>query len=130
MYKIESQPWGFQITFIGKICASEMHKWYEDSKTILDSPNLKTPFVVLVDMIKMEPICSEAGMILAQGQSYYLAKGMLRSVVVFDSHAQILRVNKISEKTGIAPTERYVSTKAYTEWKEAAMRWLIEGREP
>lgn len=128
MYKIETRPSGFLLTFGGFIQKQEMEQWLEESsKTLLIAP---PEFGVIIDMRKLKPLPQDAQEIMVKGQQMYKMKGMKRSVVILDNPTTTFQFKRLAKESGIYAFERYIDASIMPDWSQAAVDWVNSGIDP
>jgi len=128
VYKIETKPYGYKLTFAGHIDVQEMTKWAEESKRVLSKKVGK--FGVLIDMTTLSPISSERQEVLVSGQQLYKQKGMERSAVALNSLVVTLQFKRLARESGIYAWERYIDAGKLTNWERVAEDWIAKGTDP
>jgi hypothetical protein len=128
MYKIEKTPFGVHLTFGGYIPRRELEQWLTESKDVLKS--MPEKFVVFVDMQEMELLPPESRPVMIDGQRYYRAQGMQRSVVILKDKVTMLQFKGIAKETGIYEWERYIDANAEPDWEQVGLDWVIHGNDP
>ena len=91
---------------------------------------LPDKFVVFVDMRDMELLPPESRPIMIEGQRYYRANGMQRSVVILKDKITMMQFKGIAKETGIYEWERYIDSNAEPNWKQVAMAWILDNIDP
>ena len=129
MYKIESRPSGYILTFTGTINADEMQRWYNESQKVL-STEKRTSFGVIVDMKDLTPLASEARNIMVNGQKLYKDKGMKRSAVILNSSEITMQFKNLALQSGIYATERYIDASHVKNPVEIAINWVNDAADP
>lgn len=128
MYQIDKKPYGVHLTFSGYIPKDELEQWLADSKEMISS--LPDEFVVLIDMREMELLAPESRPAMVEGQQYYRAHGMQRSVVILKDKITMLQFQGIAKETGIYKWERYIDANAEPGWEQIAMDWILNSVDP
>ncbi|MCK5039287.1 MAG: hypothetical protein KAS16_09335 [Thermoplasmata archaeon] len=106
----------------------EMKQWAEDSKSILARTN--AGFGVFIDMRTLKPLSDKTKAYMEEGQKLYKAAGMVRSVVILDSHITTLQFKQIAKETGIYEWERYVNASSHSDWEAIGLAWINKGIDP
>ncbi len=128
MYKIEKQKYGYKLTFDGNMNVYEMSRWLKESRqTLSDSPE---EFGIFVDMRSIDPLAADAQVFMKEGQLLYKDKGMIRSVVIFDSSLTKTQFERIAQLTGIYELERYIDASSVDDWEETGINWVDNGIDP
>ncbi|MDH3892870.1 MAG: hypothetical protein OEV49_17550 [candidate division Zixibacteria bacterium] len=128
MYQIDKKPYGPHLTFSGYIPKDELDQWLVDSKELL--PTLPDEFVVFVDMRDLELLAPESRPTMVEGQRYYRAQGMQRSVVILKDKITKLQFIGIAKETGIYEWERYIDANAEPNWEQIALDWILNAVDP
>ncbi len=128
MYKIDKKSYGPHLTFSGFIPQQVLEQWLADSKETLKS--YPGDFVVFVDMREMELLAPESRPTMVEGQRYYRAAGMQRSVVILKDKITMLQFKGIAKETGIYEWERYIDANAEPGWEQVAMDWILNSVDP
>jgi hypothetical protein len=128
MYKIETKPYGYKLTFADMISPDEMREWAKEVNTVLSGQIMK--FGVFVDMRTLKPLSPEAKDVMAGGQKLFKEKGMQRSVVILENPIITIQFKEIGKKSGIYEWERYVDASTNADWEEKGIAWLKDGVDP
>ena len=128
MYRIDKKSYGPHLTFSGYIPKDELEQWLADSKEMLKS--FPDEFVVFVDMRDMELLAPESRPAMIDGQRYYRAHGMQRSVVILKDKITMLQFIGIAKETGIYEWERYIDANAEPNWEQVALDWILNAVDP
>ena len=127
MYKIDVKDYGYDLTFSGMIEKEEMENWVKDSEKTLGS---KSDFGVYVDMIELKPLNPEVQEVMEKGQKLYKQAGMKRSAVVVANALTKIQFKRIAKETGIYEWERYIDASENSNYKEIALAWIKDGKDP
>ena len=128
MYRIDKTSYGVHLTFGGYIPRKELEQWLAESKDTIES--LPAEFVVFVDMQQMVLLPPESRPVMIDGQRYYRAHGMQRSVVILKDKVTMLQFKGIAKETGIYEWERYLDADAEPNWEQVALDWVINSIDP
>jgi len=128
MYKIEKTDYGFCLAFVGFISKEEISAWRKESEMILVS--MRKNFHVIVDLRFVKNLSVESKKIITEAQSLYRKHGMVRSSVIFDSKITAMQFRKIARESGIFESERYIDVDSAADWKERAVEWVVNQKEP
>lgn len=128
MYSIDKKPYGYLLTFSGKIDVDEMQKWVDESKRVLQSAPSK--FGVVVDMREMKLLSPESQSIMEKGQKEFKLKGLERSCVILASQLLTTQFKNIAKETGIYSFERYINADQNSSWESQAEAWIKSGVDP
>ena len=128
MYKIETKPFGIQLTFADVIGKPELEKWLAESQQKLKT--VPKPFGVLIDMRKLKPLDPDAKQVMEKGQMLYKSSGMQRSCVIVESAMLALQFEQIAKQSGIYAFERYVASTDHPDWEQRAVNWIKNGVDP
>jgi len=128
MYKIEQKPFGYKLVFGGSISVDEMKRWVVESTKALESRQGK--FGVLVDMIDLKPLASDAQEVMVSGQKEYKAKGMERSAVGVANALIALQFKRLAQESGIYQWERYIDASKSLGWEKIAEAWIVGAKDP
>lgn len=129
MYNIEKRASGYILTFSGVIDATEMERWYQDSKKQL-AGDTSGAFGVIIDMKTLQPLSKEAKAIMVNGQTLYKNKGMKRSAVILSSAEICKKFRNLAVQSGIYVTERYLDSSTGGEYTQKAIAWVRDGADP
>jgi hypothetical protein len=99
MYRIDKTSYGVHLTFGGYIPKTELEQWLAESKDTIES--LPDEFVVFVDMRKMVLLPPESRPVMIDGQRYYRAHGMQRSVVILKDKVTMMQFKGIAKETKV-----------------------------
>ena len=128
MYKIDKKSYGPHLTLSGFIPQQELEQWLADSKELIKL--FPDEFVVFVDMREMELLAPESRPAMIDGQRYYRAHGMQRSVVILKDKITMMQFKGIAKETGIYEWERYIDANAEPNWEQVAMDWILDAVDP
>lgn len=128
MYRIDKRSYGVHLTFGGYIPKKELEQWLAESKDTIEF--LPDEFVVFVDMQQMELLPPESRQAMLDGQRYYRAHGMQRSVVILKDKVTMLQFKGIAKETGIYEWERYIDANAEPNWEQVGLDWVIHSIDP
>lgn len=128
MYKIDKKSYGPHLTFSGYIPREELEQWLVDSREMIKS--YPKDFVVFVDMREMELLAPESRPVMVEGQEYYRAQGMQRSVVILRDKITMMQFKGIAKETGIYEWERYIDANAEPNWEEVGLDWILNAVDP
>ncbi len=128
MYRIDKRSYGVHLTFGGYIPKKELERWLAESKDTIEF--LPDEFVVFVDMQQMELLPPESRQAMLDGQRYYRAYGMQRSVVILKDKVTMLQFKGIAKETGIYEWERYIDANAEPNWEQVGLDWVIHSIDP
>jgi len=128
MYLIEKTSYGVHLTFGEYIPKPELERWLAESKEVLKS--MPEEFVVFVDMRELELLPPESRPIMIEGQQYYRAQGMQRSVVILKDKLTALQFKGIAKETGIYDWERYIDANTEPDWEQIGLDWVINAVDP
>lgn len=128
MYKIESRPSGFILTFGGLMSLSEMEEWYSDSVQAL--AKAPSTFGVIIDMRTLAPLPQDAQARMVQGQQMYKNRGMERSCVVVNNAVTAAQFKRLAQQSGIYAFERYIDASAHANWSDLAIAWVNNAVDP
>ena len=128
MYRIDKTPYGFRLTFAGKMDRAEMAKWVAEAKSKLKGVTGK--FGVFVDMRTLGLLDQDAQAEMKHGQVAFKAAGMQRSVVILANALLTMQFRRIGKETGIDAWERYIDASATPNFEQTGVAWLERGVEP
>ena len=128
MWKISSQPFGFVLTFSGKLDTLSLQAWIDEAKQRLAEP-LPENWGIIVDMRKLLPLDDDAQLLMTQGQKEFKSRGMSRVAVVLVDAITILQFRRLGRSSGVAPLERFINAQSTPNWQAVAKQWVVDGIE-
>jgi len=128
VYAIEKQPFGFKLVFKGRISASEMQRWVDESRAALSSA--PASFGLFMDMRDLQPLPPESQRVMLEGQRLYQRCGMRRSVVIIQTPSTCMQFTRLAQESGIHYWERYISAENTPDWEAKGWAWIQNAVDP
>jgi hypothetical protein len=128
MYRIDRTIYGLRLTFDEVLTDLELYEWIEDCEVVLET--LPDRFGVLFDIRTLRDISGHAEDLLEGGFRFINARGLERSVVIFESAILRVQFSRISKRLSMYETERYIDASLVPHWEHAAEAWLEQGSDP
>jgi hypothetical protein len=128
MYTIETSPFGFKVTMVGRVTEHEAMQALLAAREALKT--CKRPFGVLVDIRTAQPLADEVQALVDETQRVVRYNGLQRSAVVLASAVMTMQFMRIASDTGVYAHERYLDASRDVNWEITALRWIIDGVDP
>lgn len=129
MYKIDRNEAGYILTFSGDIDKEEMIQWYKDTIKYL-SFEVKSIFVIIINMENLNLLTSETRTIMINGQKLYKDKGMVRSAVILNKSEIVMQFKSLAMVSGIYRNERYIDSTQVDDAMKVAQDWVYNEIDP
>ncbi|QDG51317.1 hypothetical protein FIV42_11360 [Persicimonas caeni] len=128
MYQIERTPYGYKLTFAGKIDAPEMAQWAQEARQKLKSS--PDEFGVVVDMAELAPLKPDAQQEMVGGQAAFREHGMVRSAVIVKDAVVKMQFLRLARESGIYKWERYIDASRHDDPESVARAWVVDEVDP
>jgi len=118
--------YGIRMTVTGFVSLAEMAAGYKELKELV-AP-LKS-FAMLVDKRTAKPYSPETSALVEENMAWLTRNGLGRWVVMFADQITALQTSRLTKKSGLAGTGRYVGGDD-PDAERKALDWLLRAIEP
>lgn len=119
---IESTSYGYAISLSGIISDADALRFVQDIQ--YRTEHCKTDFSVVFDFRDIDPLSEKAKNMMAIAFTYLKGRGMKKSAVLYDTHAQISDLAEVAYTAGLQDQQRYFSSLAFSEPTKEALYWI------
>ncbi len=127
MYKIEIKDYGFKVTFSDFLHKEDVQGYKDELGKTLDA--LPEKFGILVDMRTMKPLAPESQETLTSSQKL-VSDRLTRSATIVDSAIINMQFKRLSKKSGVIDSKRFIDASKVPDWEKKAVDWIKNGVDP
>ena len=125
---MERKPYGFKLTFEGFVTKEEIIDYIKYLKNYLNETSGN--FGIVVDMRTMKPLAPESQEALTESQKL-VSDRLTRSATVVSDNAIIqMQFKRLSKKSGVADTKRFIDASSDINWEKTAENWIVRAIDP
>lgn len=127
MFEIDITDFGFKVTFSGHM-SKENAQTYKDALPSIIK-NLPEKFGILVDMRELKPLGPESQAIMTSSQELVHHR-LTRSVTVVNSPILAMQFRRLSKKSHVLDTKRFLDASKMPDWESVSRSWIVNAEDP
>lgn len=127
MYNIEKTSFGLKLTLSDFVRKEDIDNYKNELDNLLRM--LPDKFGILIDMRALKPLAPEAQESLTKTQKL-VGPRLTRSATIIDSAILNMQFKRLSKKSGVITSKRFIDASKVDNWEQAAVNWIVDGLDP